>query len=136
MEQTVFRGDIVEPGRFQAEDTVRLRRFLAEHIGHRVDLVFRNSQSQRSLEQNAYIHAVPIRLIAEHTGYTIPEARYALMGHCWGWQHSELAGREIPVKPPTSDMSVKDCDYFIDWVIPWAAENLGVVIPLPNEGRR
>ena len=30
-------------------------------------------------------------------------------------------------------MSTKDCAYFIDWVIPWAATEHGVMIPLPNE---
>jgi hypothetical protein len=134
VEQALFRGSIVAPGRFVALDTMGLRTFLQDHIGTTLDLVFREPKSRRSADQNAYLHAVPLRIIAEHLGYTIPECKYALMGHCWGWEFNALAGREVPVKPHTSEMSRKDCDYFIDWVIPWAAEQFGLAIPLPNEG--
>lgn len=130
----MFRGEIREPGKFVALETARLKTFLQDHIGSIVDVVIREPHSRRSKSQNAYIHAVPIRIIAEHLGYTLDECKYALMGHCWGWRFCDLAGREIPVKPHTSEMTKKDCDYFIDWVVPWAAQELGLAIPLPNEG--
>lgn len=133
MEQAVFRGEVRAPGRFVALDPVRFQGWLRAHTGTKVEVVLREPQPQRSVEQNAYLHALPFRLIADHTGDDIADVKLALMGHCWGWTYSKLAGRDVPVRPSTSEMSVKDCDYFIDWVVPWAAQHLGVIIPLPNE---
>ena len=86
---------------------------------------------QRSLDQNAYLHAGPFPILAEHFGYTIPEVKLVLMGECWGWQ--TLAGHDVPRKPSTSEMSVEECTYFIEWLLPWAMTEHGVALPLPGE---
>lgn len=126
-------------GRIDADASVVLaeperaerRRFLRTLIGENIELVIRKQRTQRSLDQNNYIHAVPILLLAEYFGYTIPEMKLVLMGECWGWK--TIAGHEVPIKPSTSEMSVEECSYFIEWVIPWAMVNHHVAIPLPNE---
>lgn len=96
-----------------------------------VTLTVEKLKRQRSLDQNAYLHAIPFPILAEHFGYTIPEVKLVLMGECWGWQ--QIAGHEIPLKPSTSEMSVEECQYFIDWLIPWAMTEHDVALPLPNE---
>ena len=133
MEHAIFRGTVKAPGRFFADDQVRFQGFLHAHQGQRIEVVLREPQPQRSADQNAYLHAQPFRIIAQHTGADVADVKLALMGHCWGWTYSALAGREVPVKPHTSDMTVKECDYFIDWIVPWALEHLELTIPLPNE---
>lgn len=85
----------------------------------------------RSLAQNAYLHAGPFPILADHFGNTIPEIKLILMGECWGWH--TVAGHEIPVKPSTASMTVDECKYFIDWLIPWAMTNHDVALPLPGE---
>jgi hypothetical protein len=86
---------------------------------------------QRSLDQNAYLHAWPLPIFADYMGCTIPEAKYYLMGECWGWHI--VGGREIPIKPSTSEMTVAEFSYFIDWLLPWALEHHKVELPLPDE---
>ena len=134
MEQAIFRGTVNDNGRFVPFDLVRFQGWFREHKGTKVEVVVREPQPQRSLDQNAYLHAQPFRLIAEHTGADIADVKLALMGHCWGWTYSALAGREVPVKAHTSEMTTKECDYFIDWLVPWALDHLDLFIPLPNEG--
>lgn len=90
-------------------------------------------RSKRTIDQNAYLHAVPFPILADYFGNTIPETKYVLMGECWGWKVCPIAKREIPIKPSTSEMTVEECTYFIDWLIPWAAQNHNVLIPLPSE---
>jgi hypothetical protein len=86
---------------------------------------------QRSLDQNAYLHAGPLPIFADYMGCSVPEAKYYLMGECWGWH--TVGGREIPMKPSTSEMTVAECRHFIDWLLPWALEKHNVELPLPDE---
>jgi hypothetical protein len=91
-------------------------------------------KTKRSLDQNAYLHAVPFPLIAAEVGDSIEGVKYDLMGEKWGWKPSALdPTRMVPVKPSTSSMTVEECTEFIEWLIPFAAQKLNCVIPLPNE---
>lgn len=129
----VFRGRVSDQGHVELLEAERVRRqaFFRTLAGKPIELTVRPARTRRSLDQNAFIHAVPVTILAEHFGYTIPEMKLVLMGECWGWK--QIAGHEVPIKPSTAEMSVEDATYFIDWVIPWALTNHGVVIPLPNE---
>lgn len=89
--------------------------------------------AKRTLDQNAYLHAVPFPIIAEEIGDSVEAVKYALMGEKWGWKTDPITGREVPVKPSTASMTVEECTQFIEWLIPFAAQKLGLVIPLPNE---
>lgn len=91
-------------------------------------------KTKRSLDQNAYLHAVPFPIIAEYVGCSVEDIKYDLMGEKWGWKESPLrANHMIPVKPSTSAMTVEECTEFIEWLIPFAAQKFGCVIPLPSE---
>lgn len=90
--------------------------------------------TKRSLDQNAYLHAVPFPILAEHFGDSVEGVKLDLMGEKWGWKPSPLdPTRMVPVKPSTASMTVEECTEFIDWLIPWAATEHGVLIPLPSE---
>lgn len=121
-------------GHLSDEARGRILAVLRQHAGAELDIVIREHETQRSLDQNAYIHAVPVTLLADFLGNTIPEMKLILMGECFGWKVDPMSGHEIPVKPATSSMNVGECQYFIDWVVPWAAQKFdGFEIPLPNE---
>ena len=44
-----------------------------------------------------------------------------------------MSGHLIPVKPHTSSMTVEESKFFVDWLIPCAAQKFGLQIPLPDE---
>lgn len=91
-------------------------------------------KTKRSLDQNAYLHAVPFPIIAEYVGCSVEDIKYDLMGEKWGWKPSALdPNRMVPVKPSTSSMTVEECTEFIEWLIPFAAQKFGTLIPLPGE---
>jgi hypothetical protein len=129
----LFHGRISPEGRFELADAERAQRqaYFRTLAGKNVEIIVRKERLQRSLDQNAYIHAVPVPLLADHCGYSITEMKLLLMGECFGWH--TVGGHELPLKPHTSDMTVDECRQFIDWVIPWAMEHFDVAIPLPNE---
>jgi hypothetical protein len=100
----------------------------------RVVVKIEQPASKRTVDQNAYLHAVPFPILAEHFGDSVEGVKLDLMGEKWGWKPSPLdPARLVPVKPNTSSMTIEECTQFIDWLIPWAAMNHGVLIPLPNE---
>lgn len=111
------------------------RATLKRLAGVRIELVIRRPKSKRSLDMNAYLHCNngPFRLLAEHFGEDMTGIKYALAGECFGWVYSAAAKRDVPVRPHTSDWTVDESKYFVDWVIPWAAREHGVIIPLPSE---
>jgi hypothetical protein len=87
---------------------------------------------KRSLDQNAYWWAVPVKLIAEHCGYTDAQMHYALLGECFGFTPGPT-GHPVPVKPSSSELTLEEFKHLIDWVLIWAPTELGVLIPGPGE---
>ena len=86
---------------------------------------------KRSLDQNAYWWAIPVKLLAEHCGYTDAQMHYALLGECFGYTAGPT-GKAVPVKPSSSDLTVAEFKQLIDWVLTWGPSELGVVIPDPS----
>jgi hypothetical protein len=122
-------------GCIDPEHKPRYRSTLQQLAGKRIEFVIRKPKSKRSLDMNNYLHSTngPFRLLAEYFGEDLAGIKYALAGQCFGWAYSKAFDRDIPVKPHSSDWTVEDSKYFVDWVIPWAAREHGVLIPLPGE---
>jgi hypothetical protein len=89
---------------------------------------------RRSLDQNAFLHAVPLQLIAEHTGFNKDELRDYLLMEAFGTNEKEVLGRTIvrPVKS-SSQLTTKEFNWFLEWIEAWASHTLGLLIPKPNE---
>lgn len=133
--QFVFQGRVTDAGLPVYDDVARWNRTLRQLAGKRVEWVIRKPKSKRSIDMNAYLHSAtgPFRLLAEHFGDDIEGVKYDLMGECFGWVKGPVSGKLIPAKAHSSDMTREESAYFVDWVIPWAAKNHGVLIPLPKE---
>jgi hypothetical protein len=91
---------------------------------------------QRTLDQNAFLHAEPFPILAKHFGCSVEQVKYDLMGECFGWVPSKVTGREIPFMPSTSAMTVAQCTFFIDWLLAWAIQEHGVSIRTPDDWQR
>jgi hypothetical protein len=90
--------------------------------------------AKRTLDQNAFLHAVPLRIIAEHTGYSLDDIKDYLLGEAFGWEQYEIMGRQCsrPLKR-SSDLTVKEFGWFLEWIEAWAADTLGLIVPRPDE---
>ena len=89
---------------------------------------------RRSTLQNNYLHAVPLKMIAEETGHTVDDIKDYLLGEYLGWEVYEILGKkkQRPVKR-SSDLTTVEMVQFCNWIESWAATNLGMIIPKPNE---
>jgi hypothetical protein len=129
----VFRGVVAEHANtIKLDDRARFVAVLARLRGKPIEVVLRRPRSQRSLDQNAYAHAWPFRLLAEHFGDSVEGVKLDLLGECFGWTAAPITKRLVPVKPHTSALTVEEFSHFIDWLVMFGASN-GVVIPLPSE---
>jgi hypothetical protein len=106
--------------------------WIAEFAGQSIDIIVRKHRKQRSLDQNAYLHAEPFPKLAAAMGESVSRTKLICMGEFWGWEMSTAARVLLPVKAHTSDMTVEECTTFIDWLLPWALEEHGVAVELPE----
>lgn len=127
----IFFGTVTAAGKFQLGDKAGVSAHLKTLAGEAVEFTIRKRRTQRSVDQNAYLHAEPFPKLADHLGYSMEEVKLVLMGECFGWH--DVGGHTLPVKPSTSSMTVEEAQYFIDWVIPWAMTEHGVHVRLPGE---
>jgi len=90
---------------------------------------------KRTLKQNAYWHAEPFLKLSQAMGVSVNHAKFIAMTEFWGWEPVTVRGERlmVPVKVHTSDMTVQEGTAFLDWLIPWAAEEHGAEILLPDE---
>ncbi len=130
----VFSGRVLAGGLLVIDKPKEYAKHVRTLHGRFVEVVVRKQRVKRSLDQNAYLHSVPFPMLAEELGYeSIEELKLALMGECWGYHTDKVSGRELPVKPHTSSMTVDECTRFIEWLIQWAQITWNIRIPLPNE---
>ena len=129
---------MVTGGKVESDGWLRLdrerdhRAYLHRLKGQRVEVVVRKVRTQRSQQQNKYLHGVVLPLLAEAFGNDVHEhdaLHYALLAECFGTY--EVLGRQVP-KRTSSQLSVAEFQEYLDWLIRFGAEH-GVIVPLPNE---
>ena len=129
----LLHGSIDEHGILEWLDTERHQR--QKHFRSlsrkRVEIIVRQTRTKRSLDMNGYLHAVPFPILAEHFGDSIEGVKLDLMGECFGWTKT-AQGHDIPMKSHTSDMTVEESKFFLDWLLPWAMTTHGIDIPPPQ----
>lgn len=130
----IWHGHIDDDGRFGLAEPEREQRrvYFRTLAGQNVEITVRKERTQRSLDQNAYWWAVPVRLLAEHCGYTDPQMHYALLGECFGYIVGPT-GKEIPNVPSSSQLTTDQFTHLIDWVLIWGPTEMQVDIPPPDK---
>lgn len=129
----IFAATVNESGRLAIEQPSAFRAHLLRLKEKRVEVIVRRFRSQRSLDQNAFWHAVPVTLMAEYMGEEHMATHYALLGECFGYHFNAKLGRLVPNKGSSSALTTEEFSHLIDWCPPWAFHNHGLNIPLPNE---
>lgn len=129
----IFTGRVTDEADLVLAENEKLQRrlHLRTLAGKDVEIIIRRKREQRSLNMNAYLHAEVFPAFAREWCDSIEGVKFDLMGECWGWTTTKQ-GHHIPVKPHTSDMSVEESTFFVDWVVPFGAQR-GVDVPLPRE---
>jgi hypothetical protein len=108
-------------------------------------------KNERSTSQNAYLWAVPNKMISDLTGYEVEEVHEYLLGRHFGWKDKKVpktprnpSGVEsVPVRTTTTDehgkrsvLSPQQFSEYVDFIQRFAAQKLGLVIPDPDPMHR
>jgi hypothetical protein len=107
--------------------TSRIRKHLEEGASYILDL--KKAKKKRSAPQNAYYWGVIVLVISDHTGYTSQEAHQELAGMFLSYTHEN--GKRF-VKS-TTELNTFEFEQYAEKCRRWAATELDITIPLPNE---
>jgi hypothetical protein len=101
----------------------------------------------RSLSQNAYLWAVPYKMLAEHTGYEPEELHEYFCGCVFGWKDKRVPKtprnpegiESVPVRTTTTDeqgkrsvLSAQAFSEFVAYIQRFAAMKCGIIVPDPD----
>lgn len=130
----IFHGHVTGDIRLvlNVDERGRRHQWLTTLAGKSVEVIVRRVRTQRSLDQNAYWHAVPFAILAEEWGEDIESTKLLVLGECFGWKQT-TSGHQIPIKASTSALTTEEGSHLTEWIPPWAMKNFGVDIPLPKE---
>jgi hypothetical protein len=102
---------------------------LSLYEGLEVVITIAKPTKSRTNPQNAYLWAVPYRMISDETGNDIDSVHHYMAGMFLSEKTSGLIDQ---VKSTTRLTTVEFSEY-IEKIIQWAAEFLNLYIELPNE---
>jgi hypothetical protein len=125
----VHQGQIGPDGKLTLVNPETFRRALRGLLNAPVDITIRRHRKTRSDRQHRYYFGVVVAVLAEFTGYTSDELHDALK------MKFLLVDPEssLPTVRSTTSLTTVEFEDFLERVRTWAAADLGVVIPLPNE---
>lgn len=118
------------------------RRRMREWLAHRRDgayvVTIERQHATRSLAQNAYYWGVVLGALCEHTGYT-PEEMHNFLKQRFLPKRITLADangelvEECVVGISTTRLNKLQFGEYLEQVVRWAGEELGVVVPAAHE---
>ena len=119
---------VVERGVLRAD--VGYYKWLASLEGQRVEAIVRKKRKQRSTQQNKYYWSVIIGILADFCGYDPEGMHEALKEKFLGSERDSHGLKKIR---STTDLTTDEFISYTNQVVIWAAQNLSVYIPGPNE---
>ena len=105
----------------------------SQGVGTELRVRIDESKKTRSYDQLRYWFGVPMAILSEKSGHTKLQCHYLCLSLCFGFVVDEKTGREIPIVPFSRGLTVKQFSELIEWCPPWAREEFGLAIPLPND---
>ena len=107
--------------------------FLTKHEGQDVRVTFSQPAKSRSPKQNKYYHAVVVDMIAAETGHSQEEVHELMKSMFLPRSFVTLAGKEVEIAKSTTSLSTQEFEEYQDRIRAFAATDLNMTIPLPNE---
>ncbi len=124
----IFHGT-VNKGTLQVEP--RFYSYLGSLEGQKVEVVVRKRRSKRSDQQNRYWWGVVIQMLSDHCGYTPQDMHDTVK--CMFLSSNEKDEFGLIKIGSTASLSKDEFSLLTNKVVRWAAENLSLYIPDPNQ---
>jgi hypothetical protein len=113
----------------------RLKQWYKKYEGQDVAITIEKWSSIRTIQQNAYLHGVVFKLIADETGMTLKEAKDSTKLKLGFYENPNITidGNDIYILKETSKLSKKEFGEFVDMAREFAQQDLNIFIPAPDE---
>lgn len=109
----------------------KVKQHILKFRGKTVEVTIEERKKRRSNNQNSYYYGVVLKMIADYCGYRTNEEITGI--------HEELKRMFLPkigklnIVKSTSSLNTAEFTDYIENIRLWAAQELGVYIPDPNE---
>lgn len=130
MRLPIFWGN-VKNGKLVIHDQQRLKEYLAGIKGE-VEITIKRWRPNRTLNQNAYYWAVCLALVADHTGFD-PEEVHQIFEKKFLAYQKPYKGKRYWFYKRCSSLNTAEFGEYLEKIIRFAGQELGVEIPQPNE---
>ena len=133
MIKTLFFATVKDDLSLNLLNVAKLKNHLLKFRGKTVEVTVELRRKHRTNEQNAYYHGVVLKMIADECGYRGEAELEGL--------HEELKRMFLPkngrlnIVKSTASLSTVEFSDYIEKVRAWAAEELSLYIPDPNEAK-
>ena len=129
-----FMGSVDEAGRLILNPVMRanLNKWLLTLRNSRVEVSIGKPQKARTNAENRYYFGVVVKLLADHLGYST-EDMHELLKIQFNSKIVDIGTKKYRIPQSTSNLKVPVFEEYLEKIRIWAAEYLGVVIPLPGE---
>src|SRR5687767_4803370 len=124
----VFLGQ-VNDGKLSLDKSQQFKEYLHTLNGKRIELTVEKLKHPRTNSQNAYLWGVCYKLIADYTGAEDEEIHAALK---FQFSAKRFVGNLVAPKS-TAKLDTIAFSEYVEKVRRWAAEELNINIPDPNE---
>ncbi len=111
----------------------RIKNYLWRFDGRKVQVRFEPPKRTRSTRQNSYLWGVCYSMIANETGHDPEEVHKWMSLKFLPRQFITIAGEEQEVTKSTTGLDTREFEIYTERVRAFAAQELGLNIPLPNE---
>lgn len=125
----------VKDGKMHFSDVQRklIAAFLKKHEGQDVRVTFSQPAKTRSNKQNRYYWRVVIDMIAAETGHSQEEVHELMKAMHLPRAFVTIAGKEVEIAKSTTTLSTFEFEEYLDRIRAFAAQELNMTIPMPNE---
>jgi len=120
-------------GRIQDNVLRAIKDYLLLFEGKDMVLNYGQKKNKRTTSQNAYYFGVVVAILSEHTGYETEEIHEILKHIFLGFEMKKIGKEKVLVRKSTKTLSTIDFITYLDKIQRWAAIDLDVYIPSPEE---
>lgn len=128
-----FAGVVDESGKLSLYNQAGYTGFLKHLAGKRITLTIGEDKPNRSTQANRYYWGVVVRTLADEFGYSQDDMHAALAYKFLRVEAEAKFGEAMPLVRSTATLKTDEFERYMEDVRIWAATEMGVVIPLPNE---
>ncbi len=114
-------------------DVQTLSDYVGRFDGRQVRIMARPPHRTRSVRQNAYYWGVVLTTIGNECGHTSEEVHEFCKQKFLPRAFIMIANEEREVFKSTTDLTAQEFELYLERVRAWAAQELRLNIPLPNE---